>query len=149
MRTPRHNARISTDFVSWAFAASVIGLLVLILALLIHPSAAAAAFCGWRRADLRPDCSKQQAAKQSVGWMMPPGAGWPQKFRAVAVGVGHIPVERRLSLFVGRDTDRVRIDFRPGGTGKCFFRTFLFAFKHAQNALTFLVQRLQESFLLF
>jgi hypothetical protein len=28
--------------------------------------------CGWRRADLRPDYSKQQAAKQSVGWMMPP-----------------------------------------------------------------------------
>jgi len=27
--------------------------------------------CGWRRADLRPDYSKQQAAKQSVGWMMP------------------------------------------------------------------------------
>jgi hypothetical protein len=29
--------------------------------------------CGWRRADLRPDYSKQQAAPQSVGWMMPPG----------------------------------------------------------------------------
>jgi hypothetical protein len=28
--------------------------------------------CGWRRVDLRPDYSKQQAAKQSVGWMMPP-----------------------------------------------------------------------------
>jgi hypothetical protein len=28
--------------------------------------------CGWRRADLRPDYSKQQAATQSVGWMMPP-----------------------------------------------------------------------------
>jgi hypothetical protein len=28
--------------------------------------------CGWRRADLRPDYSKQQAAPQSVGWMMPP-----------------------------------------------------------------------------
>jgi hypothetical protein len=28
--------------------------------------------CGWRRADLRPDYSKQQAARQSVGWMMPP-----------------------------------------------------------------------------
>jgi hypothetical protein len=28
--------------------------------------------CGWRRADLRPDYSKQQAAGQSVGWMMPP-----------------------------------------------------------------------------
>jgi hypothetical protein len=27
--------------------------------------------CGWRRADLRPDYSKQ-AAKQSVGWMMLP-----------------------------------------------------------------------------
>jgi hypothetical protein len=29
--------------------------------------------CGWRRADLRPDYSKHQAAPQSVGWMMPPG----------------------------------------------------------------------------
>jgi hypothetical protein len=29
--------------------------------------------CGWQRADLRPDYSKQQAAWQSVGWMMPPG----------------------------------------------------------------------------
>jgi hypothetical protein len=29
--------------------------------------------CGWRRANLRPDYSKQQAARQSVGWMMPPG----------------------------------------------------------------------------
>jgi hypothetical protein len=29
--------------------------------------------CGWRRADLRPDYSKQQAASKSVGWMMPPG----------------------------------------------------------------------------
>ena len=28
--------------------------------------------CGWRRADLRPDYSKQQAARQSLGWMMPP-----------------------------------------------------------------------------
>jgi hypothetical protein len=28
--------------------------------------------CGWRRADLRPDYSKQQAVKQSVGWMMAP-----------------------------------------------------------------------------
>jgi hypothetical protein len=28
--------------------------------------------CGWRRADLRPDYSKPQAARQSVGWMMPP-----------------------------------------------------------------------------
>jgi hypothetical protein len=28
--------------------------------------------CGWRRADLRPDYSRQQAARQSVGWM-PPG----------------------------------------------------------------------------
>jgi len=28
--------------------------------------------CGWRRADVRPDYSKQQAARQSVGWMMPP-----------------------------------------------------------------------------
>jgi hypothetical protein len=28
--------------------------------------------CGWRRADLRPDYSKQQAAMQSVGRMMPP-----------------------------------------------------------------------------
>jgi hypothetical protein len=28
--------------------------------------------CGWRRADLRPDYSKRQAAPQSVGWMMPP-----------------------------------------------------------------------------
>jgi hypothetical protein len=27
--------------------------------------------CGWRRADLRPDYSKQQAARQSVGWTMP------------------------------------------------------------------------------
>ena len=31
--------------------------------------------CGWRRADLRPDYSKQQAAKQSVGWMVPPQIG--------------------------------------------------------------------------
>jgi hypothetical protein len=29
--------------------------------------------CGSRRADLRPDYSKHQAASQSVGWMMPPG----------------------------------------------------------------------------
>jgi hypothetical protein len=28
--------------------------------------------CGWRRADLRPDYSVQQAARQSVGWVMPP-----------------------------------------------------------------------------
>jgi hypothetical protein len=28
--------------------------------------------CGWRRADLRRDYSKQEAARQSVGWMMPP-----------------------------------------------------------------------------
>jgi hypothetical protein len=28
--------------------------------------------CGWRRADLRPDYSKRQAARQSVGWMTPP-----------------------------------------------------------------------------
>jgi len=28
--------------------------------------------CGWQRADLRPDYSKQQAARQSVGWMVPP-----------------------------------------------------------------------------
>jgi hypothetical protein len=28
--------------------------------------------CGRQRADVRPDYSKQQAAKQSVGWMMPP-----------------------------------------------------------------------------
>jgi hypothetical protein len=28
--------------------------------------------CGWRRADLRPDYSKPQAAPQSVGWMMSP-----------------------------------------------------------------------------
>ena len=29
--------------------------------------------CGWRRADLRPDYSKQQASRQGgVGWMMPP-----------------------------------------------------------------------------
>jgi hypothetical protein len=28
--------------------------------------------CGWRHADLRPDYSKQQAARQSGG-MMPPG----------------------------------------------------------------------------
>jgi len=28
--------------------------------------------CGWWRADLRADYSKQQAARQSVGWMMPP-----------------------------------------------------------------------------
>src|SRR5262245_47578532 len=30
--------------------------------------------CGWRRADLRPDYSKQQAARHIVGWMMPPGS---------------------------------------------------------------------------
>jgi hypothetical protein len=29
--------------------------------------------CGWRRADLRPDYSRRQAARQSVGWMMPSG----------------------------------------------------------------------------
>ena len=28
--------------------------------------------CGWRRADLRPDYSRQQAARISAGWMMPP-----------------------------------------------------------------------------
>jgi len=28
--------------------------------------------CGWRRADLRPDYRKQQTARKSVGWMMPP-----------------------------------------------------------------------------
>ena len=28
--------------------------------------------CGWRRADLRPDYSVRQAARQSVGWMRPP-----------------------------------------------------------------------------
>jgi len=28
--------------------------------------------CGWRRADLRPDYSVQQAARQSAGWIMPP-----------------------------------------------------------------------------
>jgi hypothetical protein len=27
--------------------------------------------CGRRRADLRPDYSRQQAARQSAGWMMP------------------------------------------------------------------------------
>jgi hypothetical protein len=29
--------------------------------------------CGWLRADLRPDYSKQEAARRSVGWMMPAG----------------------------------------------------------------------------
>ena len=29
--------------------------------------------CGWRRADLRPDYSKQQTARYGGGWMMPPG----------------------------------------------------------------------------
>jgi hypothetical protein len=29
------------------------------------------AACGWQRADLRPDYSKQQAAPQSAGWMPP------------------------------------------------------------------------------
>jgi hypothetical protein len=28
--------------------------------------------CGWKRADLRPDYSVAQAARQSTGWMMPP-----------------------------------------------------------------------------
>jgi len=28
--------------------------------------------CGWRRADLRPDYSRQKQALQSVGWIMPP-----------------------------------------------------------------------------
>jgi hypothetical protein len=28
--------------------------------------------CGWRRADLRPDYSKQQASLYGGGWMMPP-----------------------------------------------------------------------------
>lgn len=28
---------------------------------------------GWRRADVRPDYSKQQVASQGVGWIMPPG----------------------------------------------------------------------------
>jgi hypothetical protein len=27
--------------------------------------------CGWGRADLRPDYSKQQVARASVGWMRP------------------------------------------------------------------------------
>jgi hypothetical protein len=31
--------------------------------------------CGWRRADLRPDYSKQQIALYGGGWMMPPGTG--------------------------------------------------------------------------
>jgi hypothetical protein len=30
--------------------------------------------CGWRRADLRPDYSKQQVGLYGGGWMMPPGA---------------------------------------------------------------------------
>ena len=38
-------------------------------------SSVAALSADCRRADLRPDYSKQQAAKQSVGWMMPPGEG--------------------------------------------------------------------------
>jgi hypothetical protein len=29
--------------------------------------------CGWRRADLRLDYSRQQAALYGGGWMMPPG----------------------------------------------------------------------------
>jgi hypothetical protein len=29
--------------------------------------------CGWRKADLRPDYSKPQPPRLSVGWMMPPG----------------------------------------------------------------------------
>jgi hypothetical protein len=33
-----------------------------------------AAKCGWRRADLRPDYSKQQTALYGGGWMMPPGS---------------------------------------------------------------------------
>jgi len=28
--------------------------------------------CGWRKADLRPDYSVQQAARNSIGWIMPP-----------------------------------------------------------------------------
>lgn len=28
--------------------------------------------CGWRRADLRPDYSVKQAARTTVGWIMPP-----------------------------------------------------------------------------
>ena len=28
--------------------------------------------CGWRRADLRPDYSVQQAPRNSVGWIRPP-----------------------------------------------------------------------------
>jgi hypothetical protein len=28
--------------------------------------------CGWRRADLRPDYSRQQTALYGGGWMMPP-----------------------------------------------------------------------------
>lgn len=30
--------------------------------------------CGWRRADLRPDYSRQQAALYGGGWMMPPSS---------------------------------------------------------------------------
>jgi len=29
--------------------------------------------CGWRRADLRPDYSRQQAGTCGGGWIMPPG----------------------------------------------------------------------------
>jgi hypothetical protein len=29
--------------------------------------------CGWRRADLRPDYSRQQAGTYGGGWIMPPG----------------------------------------------------------------------------
>ena len=29
--------------------------------------------CGWRRADLRPDYSRQKRALYGGGWMMPPG----------------------------------------------------------------------------
>jgi len=30
------------------------------------------AACGWRRVDLRPDYSVQQAPRTSVGWIKPP-----------------------------------------------------------------------------
>jgi hypothetical protein len=29
--------------------------------------------CGWRRADLQPDYSRQQTTLYGGGWMMPPG----------------------------------------------------------------------------
>jgi hypothetical protein len=38
----------------------------------LHSASLPCTVCGWRRADLRPDYSEQQAAKQSVGGMMPP-----------------------------------------------------------------------------